>query len=200
MTTSELIRKRYNRTSLFYDCMDRMIKDDVRRRIIELAHGRVLEAGVGTGNNLRFYRPDCRVTGVDFSSGMLKKAREKAKGLPNVELYEMDVQNLEFDDNTFDTIVSTCVFCSVPDPVKGLKELRRVCKPDGQLIFLEHVRSSNKLMGLMMDFFNPVVVRLIGANINRPTLENIEKAGIKLKDVEIVNMEIVKLVIAVPDK
>ncbi len=200
MTTTEVIRKRYNRTSLFYDCMDRMIKDDVRRRVIEQAQGSVLEVGVGTGNNLRFYSPDCQVTGIDFSPGMLKKARDKAKGLSNVELYEMDVQNLEFDDNTFDSIVSTCVFCSVPDPVKGLRELRRVCKPDGKLIFLEHVRSSKKLMGLVMDFFNPAVVKLIGANINRRTLENIEKAGIKLKDVETVDMEIIKLVIAVPDK
>lgn len=200
MSTTDIIRKRYNRTSLFYDCMDVMVKDELRARITGYSRGKVLEVGVGTGKNLRFYSPDVEVTGIDFSPGMLKKAKRRAQGLPNVTLYEMDVQNLGFPDDSFDTIIATCVFCSVPDPVKGFQELRRVCKPDGQLIFLEHIRSSNRFLGLMMDFFNPLAVRMIGANINRETLENIKKAEIDLVQVDTVGMEIVKLIIAKPNK
>ena len=198
MTTTEIIRKRYNRTSAFYDYMDTMIKDSTRKTAIENANGKVLEVGVGTGKNLRFYSPDCDVTGIDFSPGMLKKAERRVAGLENISLREMDVQDLDFPDNYFDTVVATCVFCSVPDPVKGLQELRRVCKPDGQLIFLEHIRSSKKLMGLVMDMFNPLVVRIIGANINRKTLENMEAAGLHLRRVDTVGMEILKMVIAEP--
>ncbi len=200
MTRAEVIRKRYNRTAAFYDYMDTMIKESTRKKVIENAYGKVLEAGVGTGKNLRYYSPDCDVTGIDFSPGMLKKAEKRAAGLKNVSLREMDVQDLDFPDNYFDTVVATCVFCSVPDPVKGLRELRRVCKPDGKLIFLEHIRSSRKLAGLVMDMCNPLVVRLIGANINRRTLENMETAGLNLRRVDTVGMEILKLVIAEPGK
>ena len=131
---------------------------------------------------------------------MLKKARERARGLADVALYEMDVQSLAFPDHTFDTVVATCVFCSVPDPIMGFRELQRVCKPDGQLVFLEHIRSDNKFMGTLMDMFNPAIVRLIGANINRRTLENIREAGLELKQVDTVGMEILKLIVARPNK
>lgn len=199
MTTTEIIKKRYDRTSLFYDCMDWMLSDKIRKKVIDMAKGKVLEVGVGTGKNLKFYPPECEVTGIDFSPGMLKKARERTRGLDNITLYEMDVQQLRFPDNSFDTVIATCVFCSVPDPVTGFRELRRVCKPDGRLIFLEHVRSSKKFMGQLMDMFNPLVVRLIGANINRETLENMKKAELHLEQVDTVGMEILKLVIARPN-
>lgn len=197
---TEKIKKRYNRTSIFYDCMDTMIKDELRKKVVSYAQGKVLEVGVGTGKNLKYYSPDCDVTGIDFSPGMLAKARERAKELPNVSLYEMDVQNLDFPDNYFDTIIATCVFCSVPDPIKGLEELKRACKPDGKLVFLEHIRSSKKILGLMMDIFNPVVVRIIGANINRKTLENMKAAGLDIKQVETEGIEILKFIIAEPNK
>lgn len=200
MDSTETIKKRYDRTSVFYDCMDWMISDKVRKQVVGMASGKVLEVGVGTGKNLRFYPSDCEVTGIDFSPGMLKKARQRAKGLKNVTLYEMDVQNLQFPDNFFDTIVATCVFCSVPDPIKGLIELRRVCKLNGRLLFLEHIRSSNRVLGALMDLFNPLAVGLIGANVNRRTLENMETAGLSLEKVDTVGMEILKLIVARPDK
>ncbi|ADG83081.1 class I SAM-dependent methyltransferase [Thermincola potens] len=198
--TTEIIRRRYDRTSIFYDCMDWLINDEIRKKVIELAYGKVLEVGVGTGKNLKFYSPACEVTGIDFSPGMLKKARQRAKGLANVTLYEMDVQNLDFPDNTFDTVIGTCVFCTVPDPIKGFRELNRVCKPDGQMVFLEHVRSANQVLGILMDILNPLVVRVIGSNINRETVENMKKAGLHMETVETVGMEILKLIVAKPNK
>ncbi len=200
MEATEAIKRRYNRTSVFYDCMDRMIKDEWRKAVIDHAADKVLEVGVGTGQNFRFYPKDCQVIGIDFSPGMLNKAKERAKEFNNIKVCEMDVENLQFPDNTFDTIIATCVFCSVPNPVKGLEELRRVCKPEGKLVFLEHIRSHHRLMGALMDLFNPVVVRLIGANINRDTLDNIEQAGLRLSTVQTMGMDILKLMIAEPIK
>ena len=118
---------------------------------------------------------------------MLRKARERIDKLNlsfPVSLKEMDTQQLDFPDDSFDYVVSTCVFCSVPDPVKGLKELKRVCKPDGKIIMLEHMRSENELLGKVMDLANPVPVSIWGANINRKTLENIEKAGLTIEENE----------------
>lgn len=200
MEDTKIIINRYNRTAHFYDYMDFMISDTLRQRVIAMASGKVLEVGVGTGKNLKFYPPDCQVTGIDFSPGMLRKARERVPSGKNINLRQMDVQQLDFPDNTFDSIVATCVFCSVPDPHKGFAELRRVCKPDGKLILLEHVRSANRLLGLTMDLLNPIVVRAIGANINRETLKTMETAGMTLSSVENVGMEILKLIVATPNK
>lgn len=194
-----LTRKRYNRTSIFYDVMDQMIKSDLRRNILSEATGEVLEVGVGTGKNLEFYPSDCQVTGIDLSPGMLDKARAKAKKLKvPVELLEMDAQNMTFPDRHFDSVVATCVFCSVPDPIQGLKEIKRVCKPNGKIILLEHVRSDNPLLGKIMDILDPLMVRMIGPHINRKTVENVEKAGIHIKNVQNQGMNILKLIIAEP--
>jgi ubiquinone/menaquinone biosynthesis C-methylase UbiE len=115
---------------------------------------------------------------------MLKHAKKKVtKGnfpFP-IELLEADIQALPFPDNSFDSIVSTCVFCSVPDPLVGMQELRRVCKPTGRIFMLEHMRSENKLVGVVMDLINPLTVRLWGANINRETIETIKAAGLKIE-------------------
>ena len=94
---------------------------------------------------------------------------------------EADIHAMPFPDNTFDSVVSTCVFCSVSDPLVGLKELRRVCKPNGRIYMLEHMRSDHKLVGAVMDMLNPITVRLWGANINRETLKTIEGSGLKIQ-------------------
>lgn len=197
---TEIIKKRYNRTSRFYDCMDFMIKDATRQQVLSLARGRVLEVGVGTGKNLPFYPADCEVTGIDFSPGMLEKARGRAESLNlEVTLQEMDAQQMTFPDATFDTVVATCVFCSVPDPVQGLKEIKRVCKPGGQIILLEHVRSENPVLGVLMDLLNPVSLHLVGSNINRRTVENVRKSGLQTREVsDIGYSKLVKLIIASP--
>nr|WP_088187881.1 class I SAM-dependent methyltransferase [Desulfosporosinus sp. FKA] len=194
-----LTRKRYNRTSIFYDVMDQMIKSDTRKTILSQAIGKVLEVGVGTGKNLEFYPSDCQVTGIDLSPGMLEKARIKANklNLP-VNLIEMDAQHMDFSDHHFDTVVATCVFCSVPDPIKGLKEIKRVCKRNGKIILLEHVRSDNPVLGKIMDILDPLTVRMMGPHINRRTVENIEKAGIHIQSVQNQGINILKLIIGEP--
>jgi len=105
---------------------------------------------------------------------------------------------MAFPDNIFDTVIATCVFCSVPNPVKGLLEIRRVCKPDGRIILLEHVRSENPLFGALMDILNPISLHIIGSNINRRTIQNVMEAGIHINRVENFSGKIVKLIIASP--
>lgn len=113
----------------------------------------VLEIGVGTGKNIPFYPEKIEVTGIDLSPGMLKQAKQLlADGQNNrVSLKEMDAQAMDFPDNHFDEVIATFVFCSVPDPIMGLKEALHVTKPGGKLYLLEHMRSENRYMGLIMD-------------------------------------------------
>lgn len=194
---TEIIKRRYNRTSLFYDWMDQMIPSSLRQKVLNQATGKVLEVGIGTGTNIPYYPEGCEVTGIDFSPGMLAKARNKVHlAKVPITLLEMDAQNMKFPNNIFDTVIGTCVFCSVPDPIKGLKEVRRVCKPGGKIILLEHVRSENPILGLLMDLLNPVSLHLVGSNINRRTVENVQAAGIKIKQIDDYAGKILKLIIA----
>ncbi len=132
---------------------------------------------------------------------MLKRAKEKANQLGRTfELLEMDAQNLAFPDNTFDTVITTCVFCSVPDPIKGLKEMKRVTKPTGKILMLEHMRSEHKLIGKLMDILNPIGLHIVGANINRKTLENIQHVGLKIAKEDLLMYDIFKTLVVSPNK
>lgn len=195
-------RSRYQRLAPMYDLMERVPERRYlpwRKHLWSSVKGpRILEVGVGTGKNIEFYPPNLEVTGIDLTPGMLERARKRAAALNRkVDLRLGDVQSLDFPDNTFDTVVATFVFCSVPDPVQGLSEVRRVVKPGGQVLILEHMRSAQPVIGLLMDLLNPLVVRTTGANINRRTVENVGKGGLILKNVENVGMGgVFKLIVA----
>lgn len=172
-----------------------------RKRLFEkVAAERVLEVGVGTGKNFSYYPPKLEVTAIDVSPRMLDCARRKARRL-NLQVYllEMDIQNLAFADKTFETIFATFVFCSVYDPIRGLRELRRVCKPGGRLLLLEHMRPATLWLGRLFDLLNPVIVRIMGANINRRTMQNIRKAGWHISRQEKLAGEVVRLIEAGPN-
>ena len=156
---------------------------------------------MGTGKNLEYYPAGVRVTAIDFSPRMIDKAREKAAKIDrDIDLQVMDIQDMKFPDNSFDTVLTSCVFCSVPDPVKGLKEIRRVCKSGGKVVMLEHVRSHKPVLGPLMDLMNPVPVHIYGANINRETVENLKRAGFRNIEVRDLWLDIVKLIIIENEK
>jgi len=123
---------------------------------------RVLEVGVGTGINVDLYPTDCAVTGIDLSSSMLEKARERVarKGVRNVRLLQMDAANLKFADDSFDIVYAPYVISVVPDPVAVTREMRRVCRPGGRIVILNHFRSSNPLMARIERMISPLTVHI----------------------------------------
>jgi ubiquinone/menaquinone biosynthesis C-methylase UbiE len=186
---SNTVRKRFDRIAWIYDFMESPMEilsvSAWRSELLSNVRGKVLDVGVGTGKNLPYYPEGIELTGMDISLKMLERAKQRADTLKiKAELLLMDIEKMTFPDRYFDYIVSTFVFCSVPDPIQGLREVKRVLKDDGVALFLEHVRSENWFLGKMMDIFNPMVRSLIGPNINRSTVENIRKAGLNIISVE----------------
>ena len=201
---TEITRRRYQRLSHFYDLMETMAEKRYhpwRERIWSYVDGgSVLEVGVGTGKNLPYYPASMHITGIDLTPGMLEQARRKTKAFgfdSRVDLQLGDAQALDFPDNSFDSALATFVFCSVPDPVLSLREMKRVVRPGGKVLLLEHMRSQNKFLGFLMDILNPLVVRMMGANINRRTVENVRNAELEIEQVEDLGMNgIFKMIVA----
>ncbi len=123
---------------------------------------RILEVGIGTGLNLSLYPPRCQLVGIDLSEQMLEKAQGKIEelGLDNVTLKVMDAGATDFADNEFDRALATYVISAVPDPVGVLREMRRVVKPGGVLVILNHFRSERFLIGAIEDLLAPLCIRL----------------------------------------
>ena len=172
----------YGRVAPIYDLysgpMEWMGTARRRRRVLAGATGEVLEAGVGTGLNLEYYPAGVDVTGIDISPRMLSRARRRAEAAAvDVTLDVADVEDLPYGDARFDTATATCVYCSVADPVRGLRELARVTKPEGRVLLLEHVRPRNRLLGALADLVSPLTRRLFGPEVNRRTERNVEAAG-----------------------
>ncbi len=198
--TTEAAKRRYNRIAPVYDLMEILVERSRYGKWRELLWSKlegtkILEVGVGTGKNFPYYPLKADITTIDFSEKMLSRAREKAeKQRVEVNLKYMDVQHLEFEDDTFDSVVASFVFCSVPDPIRGLAEVKRVCKPEGKVLLLEHVLSTNRILALLMNLANPIVVRTMGPNINRRTEENVVNSGLKVERVTDLTAGIFKLI------
>jgi len=194
---------RYDRIASMYDRMEVLPErgfSPMRKKLWSLISGtRVLEVGVGTGKNFRYHPAGADVTGIDLSGRMLERAQRRAQDLDlSLPLEQMDAQHLAFPDGSFDAVVATFVFCSVPDAVWGLQELARVVRPGGKVLLLEHVRIDRPAwVGRLMDVLDPLAVRLMGPHINRQTVENVRRAGLEVERVEdLAPRGLVKLIVA----
>ena len=193
-------QRRYNRNAPLYDLMEGLVEisrySKWRSLLWSKVEGsRILEVGVGTGKNFPYYPKNADITAIDLSDKMLARAIDKvSEQNVRVHLQQMDVENLEFEDNMFDTIVATFVFCSVPNPIRGLAELERVCKSGGKVVLLDNVLSANRILGGLMNIANPLVVRMMGANINRRTVENVSSSGLVVEKVTDLQAGIFKLI------
>ncbi|MDD5577891.1 MAG: class I SAM-dependent methyltransferase [Methylobacter sp.] len=194
------IQKQYDRLAPYFDGMEAVLEGLVfkpwRQKLWNKVEGfHMLEVGVGTGKNFDYYPEKARITAVDFSKKMLQQAAHK-RGRKNisVDLELMDIQSLSFAGNSFDTVIGSFVFCSVPAPLKGLKELYRVCKPGGQILLLEHVVSSRPVLARAMNLINPAVVALTGANINRMTVKNVQACAFESVRIDECSSDMIKLI------
>lgn len=193
-------REKWDWLSLTYDLMtwgeDRR-QGDKKRRLFAKVRGRTLLVAVGTGNDLKYLPADCNLIAIDISPRMIATARAKARrdGAP-VRLVLTDAQRLAFADQTFDTVLTVCTFCSIPDPVQGLQELYRVLKPGGRLLMFEHVRSRISPLAFFLDFMT-FITRKFGPDLNRDTVGNVLQAGFRVQREENVYLDIVKTIEAV---
>jgi len=167
---------------------ERRFGKKIRPRIMEEMAGRVLEIGCGTGASFSYYDENSQVVATEPDPHMLKRAEKKlaALGAANIELRQASAESLPFDDDTFDHIISTLVFCSVPDQAVAFAEARRVLKPNGTFRFWEHIRNDNsRFWGTTQDLILPVW-RWFGAGChpNRRTQQALEDAGFSIEWVE----------------
>ena len=165
---------------------ERKIGADLKRQLLANARGRVLEIGVGTGLSFPHYPPNVELAGVEPSPHMLKRARRRAAELGReVELVEAPAEQLPFADDSFDTVVSLTVLCTVRDPQRALGEIRRVLRPGGRFVFLEHVRSEDPELARRQDrWARPWGWIAGGCHPNRRTLETIAAAGFQIRELE----------------
>jgi phosphatidylethanolamine/phosphatidyl-N-methylethanolamine N-methyltransferase len=162
--------------------------DAIRRMAIKPGD-RVLEVGVGTGINASLYPSDCAVTGIDLSSSMLEKARDRVfrKGVRNVRLLQMDAANLKFADDTFDIVYAPYVISVVPDPVAVTREMVRVCRPGGRIVILNHFRSKSRVGAWLERLIAPITPYLgFKSDLDLPAF--LVQADLKPVSIEKVNV------------
>jgi ubiquinone/menaquinone biosynthesis C-methylase UbiE len=165
---------------------ERSFMEPLRKEIIGRAKGVVLEIGAGNGLNFAFYNPEQveRVEAVEPDSAMLRYARERLNtARVPITLSQAPVEALPFADETFDSAVATLVFCSVTDPMRGLSEIRRVLKPGGTLLLIEHVRAEGAFAKRLQDIITPVTKRMAGnCHWNRDTARVVINADFQIED------------------
>jgi ubiquinone/menaquinone biosynthesis C-methylase UbiE len=181
---------RYDRHIWFWE---KLLFEDGREWVSSRAQGDVLEVAIGTGRNLPFHPEGVRLTGVDVSPAMLKIARRRARELGlKVDLREADAQVLPFPDASFDTVVCTLSLCNIPDDRKAVAEMKRVLRPGGRLLLLDHVRSSSRLGRVLQRALEVVTVRLEGDHLLRRPLEHVRAEGFRIDERERYKLGIVE--------
>jgi ubiquinone/menaquinone biosynthesis C-methylase UbiE len=173
------LQQQWDRASRWYDLatagLEILIVRRLRSQPWKSVVGRVLEVAAGTGSNLAQYPPGVDIITVDLSPRMISKARQRGAQKAAV----MDAQHLAFRDGSFDTVVSTLGTCTFPDPVEALREMRRVCRPSGHILLLEHGRSSRPGVAAWQDRHAAKWATHLGCWWNREPLESARKAGLE---------------------
>ncbi len=202
MSETERVREIWEtKTADRYDrqmkTMDRIFFKGGREWLTSRARGKVLEIAIGTGLNIPFYSEDVRLTGVDFSPATLKYARERAaEAGREVELREADAHDLPFEGDTFDTVVASLCMCNFADPRRAVAELKRVLKPGGLLLSMDHVRSPSLPVRSVQRLINLYSVRFEGDHMLREPLDYYRANGLEIVEFERSKLGIVERVAA----
>jgi ubiquinone/menaquinone biosynthesis C-methylase UbiE len=184
----------YDRQMRFFD---RVLFAGGREWACSHAQGDVLEIAVGTGRNLAFYPPGVKLTAIEFSPEMLAIARKRAEEIASqVDLREGDAQALEFENGSFDTVVLTLALCTIPDDRKAVTEVRRVLRPGGRFILMEHVRSPVLPVRAVQRLLDPVAARFEADHLMREPLDYLAEVGFEIESVERSKWGIVERVVA----
>jgi ubiquinone/menaquinone biosynthesis C-methylase UbiE len=188
MTETERIRRLYDDRAATYDRSlgigERIMLGRFRQAYGALLRGETLEVGIGSGLNVPYYSAEVtRAVGVDLSREMLRNARERASqlGVP-FELVQADAEALPFPDTSFDTVAISLALCTIPDPGKALLELARVCRPNGRIVMLEHVRATSRPLAAVQRALSPLNERAIGCHLDRETFDLARSLGFSIDE------------------
>lgn len=186
---SERVRRIWERLAPRYDdkvrLPERLLFAGGREWVCSRAKGDVLEVSIGTGRNLPLYEGDVRLTGIDLSAAMLELARRRATELGVIaDLRVGDAQALELPDSSFDTVVCTLALCSIPDPRAAVREMKRVLRPGGRVLLLEHVRSPRFVVRTIQRALEPIAVWLEGDHLIREPLDLLRAEAFEIEEVE----------------
>lgn len=198
-------KRTYAHVARVYDLLDLPFEygryRTIRPVLFEGAGGAVLDAGVGTGRNMPFYPEGGEVTGIDISPQMLARAQKRKERLGvSAELRLMDVTATGFPGGHFDYVIATFLFCVLDDEdqLPALRELHRICKPDGEIRLLEYTYSSDPLKRLVMRLWAPWVRLVYGAAFDRHTERYVEAAGLELAEERFLYQDIIKMLVLRP--
>ncbi|MGL4936173.1 class I SAM-dependent methyltransferase [Cetobacterium sp.] len=193
-------KDKYSRVAKLFDKIERnMPMKSVKENAVQMLNGKILEVGIGSGASLEYYPKDADVTGIDFSIGMLELAKKKSKllDMKNITLLDMDIENMSFEDETFDSVFSSCVFCTVPNPEKGIGEVYRVLKKGGKAVFIEHMKSENEIINIALRFLNIFTKLILGTSLLRETEKTIRSVGFsKVVSRNIMLGDVVRFIVA----
>lgn len=194
----QITQGKWDRASKFFDLMNgygpELRWGEAKKQLFSEMDGQILFLAVGTGLDIQYFPHGKQITGIDISEGMLAKAQPRAMAYPgDMQIRQMDVKTMDFPDDYFDQVFTSCTFCSVPDPVAGLSSLHRVLKPGGFLGMFEHTGSRWFPFSLMLNLMTNLS-KMIGPDMNRPTIENVERAGFKIASVNNHYLDVVKTI------
>jgi ubiquinone/menaquinone biosynthesis C-methylase UbiE len=189
LAETERVRRYYGRIAHRYDeyvgYFEKLLVGDGRRWVCSQARGDVLELAIGTGRNLPYYPSDVRLTGVDLTPAMIELARQRADALGRmIHLRVGDAQALDLPDARFDTVVATLALSSIPDERQAVAEARRVLRPGGRLLLLEHVRSPLLPVRALQRLLDPLFVHCYGDHLLREPLDHLAAVGFVVERVE----------------
>lgn len=196
-------RGRYQRIAQLYDFLDapfeRKRYAPIRPMMFEGLHGDILDAGIGTGQNISYYPNSAWVAGIDLSAAMLERAKSRREQVGrHVPLAEMDITRAAFKSESFDAVVSSFMFCVLDDALQlpALKEIARICKPGGEIRLLEYSLSEDPWRRFVMRLWAPWVHWAYGARFDRNTHQYLEPAGLELVENRFLVDDILRLIVA----
>ena len=165
-----------------------------KQRLFGQMNGKVLFVALGTGLDIAAFPPGREITAIDISPEMVKRAEQRVRDYPGTLRVEVrDVCDLDFGDHSFDQVFTSCTFCSVPDPMAGLRSLRRVLRPGGELLMFEHTGSRYFPLSVMMKMMSRLT-EPFGPSMSRPTERYVAAAGFEQIELELVYLDVVKMI------